>query len=180
MDEFKINNIEKINTINFINYSDIKSSQKPSYTIKKIPNIDYSNPSNNAENSKIKKKNSQKGLSNKLSINSRYNNNDNNNAMLDEGIAQNNKPHYIYNASKKINLPFPINTISFNKPRNKNILTTTEKQNSKSKYSFRKTVEPEYTNFTFNYSDANIDRSNNTQSNNQESGNTYHAPSWTI
>ena len=154
MDEFKINNIEKINAINFINISDSKSPQNPSYTIKKIPN--------NAENSKIKKNTFPKGFSNILKINSRYNNN----AVLDEGIKPNNKPHFIYDVSDKKSLPFPVNTISLHKPRNKKILAKTEKQNSKSIYSFRRTAEPDFcdfTNFTENYSDANIDSFGNTQ-----------------
>ena len=154
MDEFKINNIEKINAINFINISDSKSPQNPSYTIKKIPN--------NAENSKIKKNTFPKGFSNILKINSRYNNN----AVLDEGINPNNKPHFIYDVSDKKSLPFPVNTISLHKPRNKKILAKTEKQNSKSIYSFRRTAEPDFcdfTNFTENYSDANIDSFGNTQ-----------------
>ena len=74
MDEYNINNIQKINSINFINISDDKMpsrAQKPFYKLKQI---EYLNPIKHLENSYTIQKGeySQRNLSKITPLNKKY------------------------------------------------------------------------------------------------------------
>ena len=111
MDEYNINNIQKINSINFINISDDKMpsrAQKPFYKLKQI---EYLNPIKHLENSYTIQKGeySQRNLSKITPLNKKY--------ITGTDNIQNSpysKPDIVYNDFDGNNLP--VSSVSLYKP----------------------------------------------------------------
>ena len=166
MDEYNINNIQKINSINFINISEDKMpsrSQKPFY---KLKHMEYLNPINNLENSYTlqKGKYSQRNLSKKTPLNKKY--------IIGTDNIQNSpysKPDIVFNDLNDNNLP--VSSVSLYKPQ-KNLSVQQKYQTNRLNYSHQK-INPSLDNIynnNFNISNNYLNNfNNNTFSNNSSS-----------
>ena len=166
MDEYNINNIQKINSINFINISEDKMpsrSQKPFY---KLKHMEYLNPINNLENSYTlqKGKYSQRNLSKKTPLNKKY--------IIGTDNIQNSpysKPDIVFNDLNDNNLP--VSSVSLYKPQ-KNLSVQQKYQTNRLNYSHQKINPPldNIYNNNFNISNNYLNNfNNNTFSNNSSS-----------
>jgi len=164
MDEYNINNIQRINSINFINISDDKvpsRSQKPFYKLKQI---EYLNPIKNFENSYAhqKGKYSQRYLSKSNQLNKKY--------IIGMDNIQNShysKPDIVLNDLNDNNLP--VSSVSLYNPQ-KNLNIKIKYQTNKLNYSNQKINPPlnsDYNNNNFIMNNNYLNNfSNNTLNNN--------------
>ena len=159
MDEYNINNIQKINSINFININEDQSLRANNPYIK-INHLDYINPLNISDKPYTKSIRKISTL-NKKNIK----------------IASDR----IYNTYKKIvpkihdinynDSPNPLSSISLYHPRTKSLHNKTEIKNNKSNLMLRKNIEQfnDFNNNTYEYSFENNEKmkfnSNNLQNN---------------
>ena len=159
MDEYNINNIQKINSINFININEDQSLRANNPYIK-INHLDYINPLNISDKPYLKNI-PKKSTLNKTKLN-----------ITSERI---------YNTYKKIvpkihdinynDSPNPISSISLYHPRTKSLHNKTEIKNNKSNLMLRKNIEQfnDFNNNTYENSFENNEKmkfnSNNLQNN---------------
>ena len=162
MDEYYINNMEKLNPINYMNIDGNNSPKKSYYKIKKIQKLDYTNPLNNSNNLGQKVTISQRNLSKVTSLNPNHITH----VITNEKIMSYKNNEYTHNiVDNSISYPIPSNSLY--QPRTKNTMIKTEKKNSKPNFSKRKIfdINNNY-NSSYNYSYINTDSHDNTGNNN--------------
>ena len=155
MDEYNINNFQKINAINFININEDKST-RPTNPFYKKNQIQYLNPMNKLEHSqKIEKgKYSQRNFS---KITPKKSQNISEAKQNSNKYYQSDVEHISSNAN---NSPFPLASVSLYQPRAINIIN-----NNKKAKSIRKIIKPNnndvYNNNTYDFEYNFIDNSKN-------------------
>ena len=156
MEEYNINNIQKINSINFINITEDKLS-KSKMSQCKTKQIDFVNPISGNSMSNQKGKYSQRNLS-KIKPNIKFLNTVGNDANKYQ------KMNNIYNNINENKLPMPLSSASTYQPTIKKLNNRTEIKNGKYSFPNRRIIEPmnnNYNNNTYNnVYDNNYDYSN--------------------